>query len=302
MHTFNHAQTLALLPFEPLVAQVQAVLAAARAGTAHCPVRTAVPLPGDATLLAMPAADADFAVVKVVTVHPANPARGLPMVGAQVLLMDARTGAHLAAFDGEALTAQRTAAVSVAAVRRMRPGPHPQLLIVGAGVQAKVHALAFAQCLGVQSIAIASRTEERKNALVKLLREHGLTVLAAADLPSAVARADLIVTATSSATPVLPDQVREGAMVCAVGAFKSSMAELPPSLIGRAHLVADTRAGCQAEAGDLLQAGVDWSHVIELKDAQPLAATRPAVFKSVGSALWDLAAARCAWLQLNPQT
>jgi 1-piperideine-2-carboxylate/1-pyrroline-2-carboxylate reductase [NAD(P)H] len=299
MQTFNHAQTLALLPFEPLVGQIEAVLAAAKAGTAHCPVRTAVPLPEGASLLTMPAADAAFAVVKVVTVHPANPARGLPMVGAQVALMDARTGAHLAVFDGEALTAQRTAAASVAAVRRMRPGTHKRLLIVGAGVQAKAHALAFAQCLGVQSIAIASRTQERQNALVTLLRNHGLTVRATDDVAAAAAQADMIVTATASTTPVLPDVVRNDAMVCAGGAFKSSMAELPASLVNRAHVVVDTLAGCKAEAGDLLQAGVDWARVVELKDAAPVGTQKPAVFKSVGSALWDLAAARCAWKQLG---
>jgi 1-piperideine-2-carboxylate/1-pyrroline-2-carboxylate reductase [NAD(P)H] len=63
--------------------------------------------------------------------------------------------------------------------------------------------------------------------------------------------------------------------------------------------VVDTLAGCKAEAGDLLQAGVDWARVVELKDAAPVGTQKPAVFKSVGSALWDLAAARCAWKQLG---
>jgi ornithine cyclodeaminase/alanine dehydrogenase-like protein (mu-crystallin family) len=184
----------------------------------------------------------------------------------------------------------------------MRPGPHKRLLIIGAGVQAKVHALAFTQCLGLESVAIASRTAERQNALVTMLRNQGLTVQAVEDLAAATCEADIIVTATSSATPVLPDQVRPGAVVCAVGAFKSTMAELPASLVARAHIVVDTLAGCRAEAGDLLQAGVDWAQITELKDAQPVDAHRPAVFKSVGSALWDLAAARCAWLQLGKQS
>jgi 1-piperideine-2-carboxylate/1-pyrroline-2-carboxylate reductase [NAD(P)H] len=299
MHTFDHAQTEALLPFAPLVAQIEAVLAAAKAGRAYCPVRTAVPLPGGGTLLTMPAADEAFAVVKTVTVHPDNPARGLPAIGAQVLLMDAATGEQLAVLDGEVLTARRTAAVSVAAVRRMRQAPPKRLLLIGAGVQGRVHAQAFAACMGVGEVRIAGRSPENVGALVNALNAQGIATQAVTDLAQAAAQADLIITTTTSSTPVLPDTVQSGAIICAVGAFKASMAELPASLVQRSHVVVDTLAGCRAEAGDLLQANIDWSKVVALQDAGPLDSNRPAVFKSVGSALWDLAAARCAWQQFQ---
>jgi 1-piperideine-2-carboxylate/1-pyrroline-2-carboxylate reductase [NAD(P)H] len=299
MQIFDQARTESLLPFEPLLAQIEAVLAAAKAGAAHCPVRTAVQLPQDAILLTMPAADAQFAVVKTVTVHPANPQQGLPMVAAQVLLLDAVTGRRLATFDGEALTAQRTAAVSVAAVRRMRRDAGKCLLVIGTGVQARVHALAFAQCMGVQEVAIFGRSASRAASLVQALRQQGVGARVAVTLENEMPRADMVITATASTTPVLPDAVRANALICAVGAFKSTMAELPASLVNRADVVVDTLAGCQAEAGDLIQASVDWRGVVELKDARMLDNGRPAVFKSVGSALWDLAAARCAWMQLD---
>ncbi|MGL4574597.1 MAG: delta(1)-pyrroline-2-carboxylate reductase family protein [Burkholderiaceae bacterium] len=299
MHTFDHKQTEELLPFAPLVAQIEATLAAAKAGRAHCPVRTAVPLPGGGTLLTMPAADDAFAVVKTVTVHPDNPARGLPAIGVQVLLMDATTGQQLAVLDGEALTAQRTAAVSVAAVQRMRQTAPKRLLVIGAGVQGRVHAQAFAACLGVREVWIAGRSPEHVQSLMEELTSQDIAAHAVTDLAQATAQADLIVTATTSSTPVLPDTVQHGAIICAVGAFKASMAELPASVVQRSHVVVDTLAGCRAEAGDLLQANLDWTNVVALQDAGPLDSNRPAVFKSVGSALWDLAAARCAWQQFQ---
>lgn len=294
MRTLDHAATLAALPFEALTREVEHILGAAQRGEAHCPTRLAVPLPDDAVLLAMPASDTGIAVVKTVTVHPGNAARGLAVVGAEVLVMDARTGKRLGLIDGEAVTAQRTAVVSVVAVRRLRPAHGRRLLVVGAGVQAAVHIQAFRECLGAIEVRIASRSRARAQALAERVGAS-ITSLDAA----AVAWADLIVTATTSVDPVLPDAVRDDAMVCGVGSFKAAMAELPESLIRRSHLAVDRLAPCRAEAGDLLRAGVDFARVVDLADAAPVDTSRPAVFKSVGNALWDLAAARCVARQMG---
>ena len=116
----------------------------------------------------------------------------------------------------------------------------------------------------------------------------------------ALGEAALIVTATTSEEPVLPEQVPEDAFVAAVGSFRPDMVELPAALIRAATVVADDLEGAREEAGDLIQAeragALDWDEVVPLEDA--LDAGRPegpVVFESVGHALWDLAAARLAF-------
>lgn len=295
MFTLDHAQTLAALPVEPLCREVNEVLAAVRAGAAFCPVRTATPLPGGAVLLAMSAADAAFAVVKTVTVHPANPSTGLPAVQAHVSVVSAATGERLAELDGEAVTAARTAAVSLVALRHARPNLAAQaglkLLVLGGGVQAQAHLAAFKAGLTVGEVRQVARTLGANGERQFRVSE--------ADL----AWADVVVTATSSTTPLFSDEasavIHPQAVVCAVGAYNAQMAELPPALVRRAHLAVDRLDACRTEAGDLVQAGVDFGAVIDLPElGVPSFAgfddSRPVVFKSVGSALWDLAAARCA--------
>jgi ornithine cyclodeaminase/alanine dehydrogenase-like protein (mu-crystallin family) len=96
---------------------------------------------------------------------------------------------------------------------------------------------------------------------------------------------------------VLPENVADGTLIAAIGAYTPAMAELPAGLVRRARLYVDTLEGARAEAGDLLQAQVDWATVTPLEAIAEQ--TRPTggviVFKSVGHALWDLAAARAAF-------
>ena len=112
------------------------------------------------------------------------------------------------------------------------------------------------------------------------------------------AQAGLIVTATTSSEAVLADNVRDEAFVAAVGSFTPQAAELPASLVERASLFVDDLAAAKVEAGDYLRAGVDWGRVTPLEDVLDSVVPRPAgpiVFKSVGHALFDLAAARQAF-------
>jgi ornithine cyclodeaminase len=113
----------------------------------------------------------------------------------------------------------------------------------------------------------------------------------------------MVVTTTTSTTPVITDRVRNRAFIAAVGAYRPTMAELPPELVRRSRVFVDTLEGARHEAGDLIQADIDWSNVASLEDvvlplspedARPRRGTAPTIFKSVGHALWDLAAARLA--------
>jgi 1-piperideine-2-carboxylate/1-pyrroline-2-carboxylate reductase [NAD(P)H] len=109
--------------------------------------------------------------------------------------------------------------------------------------------------------------------------------------------APLIVTATSSRTPVLSNRVRDDAFIAAVGAFTPEMAELPADLVRRCRCFADTLEGAKSEAGDFIQAGIDWETVTPLAAAlsQQPPHSGPVLFKSVGHAMFDLAAAGMAF-------
>src|SRR5437016_5490363 len=149
MQILNAEQTQALLPYSALAEQLAAVLRDKRSGETYAPARQAMPLPGGSTLLLMPAADSDLCITKLVTVHPGNSALGLPVVQAEILVMEAATGTRLLMLDGATVTARRTASLSLLAARLLAPDPSGPLLVIGAGVQARAHLEAFVEGLGV---------------------------------------------------------------------------------------------------------------------------------------------------------
>lgn len=270
------------------------VLRARRDGRAFAPERLTMPVAGG-LLLCMPAADEQVAVVKTITVHPGN--RELPVIQGEVTVMEAATGRRLGVLDGPTVTARRTAAVSLLAARLLAPITDGPLLVVGAGVQARAHVEAFWQGLSVREIYLATRTRARAEAMAASLGAQGIVVHVVAEAAEAAADAALIVTATTSREPVLPEAVRDDVFVAAVGSFTPEAAEVPASLIGRARLFVDDWALARVEAGDFLRAGVDWSTVTALTDVldAPPKRVGPVVFKTVGHALFDLAAARQAF-------
>lgn len=294
MQTLNAEETAAALPWGALVEALLQMFERERRGEAHASPRTSVALAAGGVMLLMPAADLRFAALKTVTVHAGNAERGLPVVQCHVTLMDAATGTRLLAVDGNVLTARRTAALSVAgAIRAGRRGAE-RMLLIGAGVQARAHAEAFAQVWGVRHLEIHARTQTRAEELARHMRSLGVDASAIADPACAAGRADLIVAATNSQDPVVPSQVRPDATVIAVGAYRAGMAEVPPELVRRSAVFVDTLEGARSEAGDLIRAGVDWSAVQAFCRASPAQDGRPVLVKTVGHALWDLAAARLA--------
>ena len=292
----NRAETIAALPYDSLCRHLEAMLVLAKGGHARCVQRTVLPLAegGGGVLLSMAASDNELAVTKIVTVHPNNSAIRLPVVQSEVNVICAVTGRRLMSLDGDVVTARRTAAVSALAVRRCRPhlgtrASPATLLIVGSGEQGRAHADAF-QCLFcISATRMVARTPGAT----------GADAYAASLRPEDVAWADIVVTATSSPTPVISpaaaSALRSTSIVCAVGAFTAAMAEVPAALVERSHWVADNVAAVRVEGGDFLQANaaVDWCRVVELSSACEMPNDQPVVFKSVGNALWDLAAAHC---------
>ncbi|HQX11651.1 MAG TPA: delta(1)-pyrroline-2-carboxylate reductase family protein [Thermoflexales bacterium] len=296
MHAHTAADTAALLPYPELADALAEVLRLRQAGIAIAPPRLIMPLAEDGLLLVMPATDGEIAITKLATAHTRNAARGLPSIQAEVFVMESATGRRLFSLDGAVVTARRTAALSLLAARILAPDPSGALLIVGAGTLGRSHLDAFADGLGTRRVFIASRSRASAEALAAYAVGRGLDASVIVDVAAAATQASLIVTATTSATPVLPEAVRQDVMIAAVGAFKPGMAEVPPGLARAARVVVDSMEGAQAEAGDLIQAGIDWSAARAIEDvlSEPRPARGQIVFKSVGHALWDLAAARLA--------
>jgi ornithine cyclodeaminase/alanine dehydrogenase-like protein (mu-crystallin family) len=266
------------------------------------PLRTRVATP-EGELLLMPAAGAAGVGVKLVTLTPANPGRGLPLVNAAYVLFEARTQEPAAVIDGAALTALRTAAVSGLATRYLARADAHRLVVFGAGVQANAHLDAMLAERPVDRVAIVSRGPGPAEELRTRAESLGLSaVLADA---GAVGEADLVCTCTTSSAPVFDGSaLAAGAHVNAVGAYRPDARELDTEVVRRARLVVETRQAAFEEAGDLLipigEGAIDRGHVVadlaELVrgEAARTSAGDVTVFKSVGIAFEDLVVARAA--------
>ncbi|GIJ73641.1 ornithine cyclodeaminase family protein [Virgisporangium ochraceum] len=278
---------------------VDAIDTALRSGLdpAADPARLAVPLTGGQFLL-MPSQSSAHAGVKVVTVAPGNPARGLPRVQASYLLFDADTLALRAVLDGTALTTLRTPAVSVAAVRRrLRAAAGPvRLAVFGTGPQAHGHIAALASQRPLAAVTHLVRDPRRAAPA-----DGADTVTLGTPRADEVLRAaDVIVCATSAREPLFDaDLVADTAVVIAVGSHEPDAREVPGALCARATVVVEDVATALREAGDVCLAlgegALRAADLVPMRDvvttAVEPAADRPLLFKSVGMAWQDLVTA-----------
>lgn len=305
---FGPEQTAAALPYDKLAQSVREVLLDT---TVVVPSRLVQPLASGASFFVMPAMDSRLAVAKLITFVAANPSRGLPAIQGDVVVFDAQNGRRLQILHGPTVTARRTAAVSLLAAQTLAPAKSGRLLIVGAGVQGRVHLEAFVQGLEVKEVLVASRSQASADALVAHARSLGVRAERSDNPDSAMADCQWVVSTTSAQEVALKGIPRDDAFVCAVGAFKPSMVEWHPvvcrHMAQRGLVVVDSR-DADHEAGDLLQAGLNVSKFASLSDvinqeaANPALQTapRPVFFKSCGWAGWDLAAARCSLQNSSP--
>lgn len=296
MRIFDAAATASMLPYVPLSESIAKVLAGKASGAVCSPARLSMPLPDGGVLLLMPAADQDLAVTKLITVCPGNSEKGLPLIMGEVVVMRADTGERLGVLDGPEVTARRTAAASLLAAERLAPNTDGPLLVVGAGVQALSHALAFTSGLGVGEVFVCSRSRGSADALADRLRAAGLVAWSVGHPEEVLDKTPLIVTATTSPVPVIPAKVRQDAFIAAVGSFSPKQAEIPAELVRRCQLFVDDLDAARSEAGDLILADVEWKEVTPLELVpERLELPGPVFYKAVGFAALDLAAARLAF-------
>jgi alanine dehydrogenase len=258
------------------------------------------------TLLVMPAWRAGGSLgIKLVTVYPDNARKGLPAVAATYLLLDASTGVPRALLDGEELTLRRTGAASALASRHLSAPAAARLTMIGTGRLAPHLIESHARVRPLREVRIWGRRLERARALAASLDCPQLRVDAADDLEAAVRWADIVSCATLSQQPLVRGAwLRAGQHVDLVGAFNPQMCEADDEALLRAELYVDTRVGALAESGEIVGAiarGVIGPQALraELSElasgrfrrSHPAAIT---LFKSVGTALEDLAAAELA--------
>lgn len=301
MQIFDPDQTVHALPYSRLVPALATAATELAGGAIIAPERQVVPIDPASVLLSMPAIGGDLSATKLITVHANNARHGLPAIQGEVIVFETATGRRLALLDGPTVTARRTAAMTLLGIKTLAPRNPGSVLLIGTGTQAAAHADALVEYFGVARFQIAGTTHARaaEFAAALMQRHAHVTVQATAaeTLRREVPDADVIIALTTSAVPVIPATIPSDTLAVGVGAFKPDMAEFPPELLHARQIVVDDLHGAQHEAGDLLQANVDWNTVVELADILSGKVPRPAavpVFKTVGQAAWDLAAARVA--------
>ncbi|CAD6549917.1 Delta(1)-pyrroline-2-carboxylate reductase 1 [Paraburkholderia kirstenboschensis] len=296
---FDAAATARLTPYAALVDALKSASIEYAQQRITSPERLVVPLNQGGILLSMPATAPDLAIHKLVNVCPGNGPRGLPTIHGQVMAFDADTGETLFILDGPTVTGRRTAAMSMLGVRTFAAATPREFLLIGTGTQALNHLEAIGELYPDARVWVKGSAPARAEAFCAAHRGKAFEVrpLAAPDaaLPESV---DTVIALTTSRQPVYDEAPRTSRLVIGVGAFTPEMVEIGARTIAGSALFVDDEAGAKHEAGDFIQAGVDWSDVrgiaAVLDNSVPLQAQTPIVFKSVGCAAWDLAACRVA--------
>lgn len=285
----DEAAIRSVLRLEDLIPAMERALIDFSAGRVLQPVRSIIDLPQhNARMGIMPAVYGDIMGAKLVNVYPDNAARGLPTHLASIAIFRSDTGETLAVMDGRLITELRTAAVSAVATKLLASPTARTLAVLGSGVQARAHARALALVLKFDDIRVWSRDPQHAQAFAS---EIGATTTSVED---AVRGADVVATCTDSPEPVLRGAwLKTGVLVNAVGAVGPARRELDDDAM-RGAVVVDSRDAALRESGDVLLAGAQiYAEIGEL-----LAGTKPrpqaevTVFKSLGLAVEDLAAAR----------
>ena len=260
-------------------------------------------------MLLMPAWDDAAAGVKLVTVHPPNSSRGLPLINGVYVLFSGETLEPIACFEAAALTALRTAAVSAVATKHLAGPAAGRLVVFGSGVQADSHVRALAAVRTLEEVILVPHRPGGADELVARLTAEGIP--ARPGTAGDVAGSDLVCTCTTSPTPVLEGGLlRPGTHVNAVGSHTPQAREVDTATVERAFVVVETREAAGAEAGDLLiplaEGAVVPVRVPGAELGEVVRGVAPddrwgdiTLFKSVGVAFEDLALARFAYERIR---
>ena len=298
------------LAFEPLIAALRQMFIGGCEVPQRHTHRVGPEGPAAGTLLLMPAWRADARLgLKTVSIFPGNTALGKPTLHSAYLLFDARSGEPLAMIDGNEITTRRTAAASALAASHLARADASRLLIVGAGRVAGVMAEAMRSVRPIREVTLWNRHPAAAVALAERLCEQGFDAHATTDLEAATAQADIVSCATLSGTPLIHGAwLRAGTHLDLVGGFSPAMRESDAACFSRSRVYVDTPEAL-LKAGDVLQAIAEAAFAATDLQGTLTGLCRGecggrqttdelTLFKSVGTALEDLAAAECVYEQV----
>ncbi|MFR0672059.1 delta(1)-pyrroline-2-carboxylate reductase family protein [Enterobacterales bacterium AW_CKDN230030176-1A_HGKHYDSX7] len=290
----DYNATSQALPFGRLCEEIRRAVLELRDHRITCPERQILPYGVNGQMSSLPCTSHDLGVHKLVTYLPDNPAAGLPSIHGLVTAWDVTSGRPVAQLDGIAVTARRTAALSMVAMQLLSPSQSPRVAIIGTGAQASGHLEALQALYPNATVKIKGLTDDMSEAFCQ---QHLSSALSVEPLGSSCFDGiDVVITTTTSRTPVYHQPPVSNRLLIGVGAFLPEMAEYAPSVVNGSRLFIDEPNGGRREAGDYIQAGVDWSQVATLADALEgrVDFQQPRMFKCVGGSAFDLAAVRCA--------
>ena len=315
MRHFDQAQLDKSLTFPSLIESLRSAFA----GNWTTPMRQHHGMPGfdsngaevENSLLLMPAwtgpGAENFVGVKLVAVYPSNGQIDLPSIHGLYYLIDGNTGQPLATMDGARMTVWRTAAASALASTYLSRPESSTLTMIGTGALSPFMIRAHMAVRPITEVFLWNHNIRRAHELAEELRDQGLPVTSHPDLVTAVGKSDIVCAATLTTTPLIFGKwVKPGTHIDTVGAFTPTMRETDDELVSMASLFCDTRTGALKEGGDLaipISQGVISRDDI-LADLHDLTrGTHPGrtstqevtYFKSVGTALEDLAGAIAVW-------
>ena len=302
------------LPMRQAIIAMKDAFASLSNGTAVVPLRTRLQIPShNALSLFMPAymrsESGEALAVKVVSLYPANPPRGLAYIQAAVLVLEADTGRAIALLEGSTLTAIRTGAGSGAAIDILARKDSKVVAVFGAGTQGRTQLEAACTVRNIETVFIFNPTLDKARVFAEEMAGRNSIpkdIRVVSTPRAAIENADIICTATTSSKPIFNDNdIKPGVHISAVGAYTPQMQEVPIETVARARVVVDSYVTVMDEAGDIVQA-ID-AGAIQESDIHAeigeiilgLKAGRESedeitFFKSVGNAVQDAAAAQLA--------
>jgi alanine dehydrogenase len=314
MRILSRADVQRSISMKDAIAIVRDAFAQLSTDQATVPLRVPVPIEKhDGVTLFMPAhlRTSDALAVKIVSVHNQNPSKGLPLIHALVVVIDAATGKPLAIMEGGYLTALRTGAATGVSTDLLARREAKIAAIFGAGVQGRSQLLAVAAVRKLERVYVYDAVPGQADRFVREMRgQPGVPgdLRAAASSTEAVREADVICTATTSTQPVFAGtDIKPGVHISAIGAYTPEMQEIDEKTLQRANkIVIDHHAGALAEAGDLILAlkhGAIKESDIYAEIGEIAAGKKPGreradeitFFKSVGNAVQDVSVARAIY-------
>lgn len=308
MLILSEAEIALLLSFEQVIHAVEGAMIAHESGLAQVPQRVHIDFDGN-TLLCMPSLQHDYFGTKLVSVVPANKNKNLPVTNGAMLLNETSTGLSLALLNASKLTALRTGALGAIGVRYISPVSETTFGLIGCGVQGLHQAIFICAILKISKLFYLDRSKDKSTSLISSLKIYhpDVEVEACHTTEELLKKTNIVVMATTSSVPVLPDDpsLLMGKHFVSIGSYKPSMQELPDSVYKLARKLVIDSEFARHEVGDtinpikkniLKEADVFTLGKIIIGEKK-IDVNETTVYKSAGMALFDLFVAKSMYEQ-----